>query len=118
MEHKKTGKSRQKCYSRINDGLDKLTGDKFKDIRARLLLTQCPVLLIHSPTLIDHSIPLKHNYSIGVIQILQSIRDLNCYSTEAVTSWEGRRAHVHTIMLLLALYCFSICQSSVVSCQG
>ena len=82
------------------------------------MTSSSPVLLIHSPTLIAHSIPLKHNYSIGVIQILQAIRDLNCYPTEAVTSWEGRRVHVHTIMLLLALYCFSIRQSSVVSCQG
>ena len=79
MEHN-TGKSQQKCYSRINDGMDKLTEDKVKYVRARLLLTQCPVLLIHSPTLIAHSIPLKHNYSIGVIQILQSIKILKLLS--------------------------------------
>ena len=48
-------------------------------------------LLANPPTLIDHSIPMKHNnYSICVIKSLQSIRDLNCYPTEAVTSWEGR----------------------------
>ena len=37
MEHNTTGKSPQKRYSCIDDGMDKLTEDKAKKARARVL---------------------------------------------------------------------------------
>ena len=37
MEHNNTGKSPKKCYSCKNEGMDKLTEDKVKILRARVL---------------------------------------------------------------------------------
>ncbi len=39
MEHHNTGKTPQKCYSCIDEGMDKLTVDMVKYVRARVTFT-------------------------------------------------------------------------------
>ena len=39
MEHHNTGKTPQKCYSCIDKGMDKLTEDMAKYVRARITFT-------------------------------------------------------------------------------
>ena len=83
-----------------------MTENKVKYVRARLFLIQCPILLIHSPTLIAHSIPMKHNYSICYISYI---------SCNFMEGQEGPCTYNHAAV---SIALFSIRQSSVVSCQG